>query len=271
MERKGIELSTLRKGLEILSLFSKETPLFDTASIAERMGLSKSTVYKYVQTLEGSGFLVREKSGRFFKLGPRLLELASIAQNSSRLVDVSCPILQVLVDRTNETALLATIMGNQAVCLSKVESNHNLKLTYEIGAAEPLHAGASAQVLLASLDDSTQKKILSSITLTRFTEKTITSPKQLSSRLEQIRKEGFAVSRGELDEGTFAVAAPIPSGSGHVIASLSLGGPVHRFDQDKEREYVDLVQEGARKIAELLKQHSFGTYERRTMSVCTRM
>lgn len=253
MERKGVELSTLRKGLEILSLFSEETPLLDTSSIAERMGLSKSTVYKYVQTLERSEFLVREESGRFFELGPRLLELASVARNPSRLVDVSYPILQELVDRTNETALLATIMGNRAVCLSRVESNHSLKLTYELGATHPLHAGASAQVLLAGLDESTQKKILASMTLTRFTERTITSPKQLSSRLKQIRKDGFAVSKGELDEGTFAVAAPILSGSGHVIASLSLGGPIHRFDRDKERGYIDLVQEGARKIAELLK------------------
>lgn len=253
MGRRGVELSTLRRGLEILGLFSEETSLLDTSSVAKRMGLSKSTVYKYVQTLEGSRFLVREKGGRFFELGPRLLELASVAQNPSRLVDVSYPILQELVDKTNETALLAAIMGDQAVCLSRVESNHSLKLTYELGATHPLHAGASAQVLLAGLDESTQKKILASTTLTRFTEKTITSPKQLSLRLKQIKKHGFAVSRGELDEGTFAVAAPILLGSGHALASLSLGGPIHRFDRNKEREYIDLAREEARKIADLLK------------------
>jgi len=253
MGRKGVELSTLKRGLELLRLFSEETPLLDTSWIAERMGLSKSTAYKYIQTLEGSKFLVREKGGRFFTLGPRLIELAAVAQNPSNLVDVSHTVLLELVAQTNETALLTAIMGNQAVCLSKVESNHSLKMTYEIGAAEPLHAGASAQVLLAGLDDFTQKKILASTTLTRFTERTITSPKQLSVRLKQINRDGFAVSRGELDEGTFAVAVPILLGSGHVLASLSLGGPIHRFDRNKEREYIDLVREGARKIRDLLK------------------
>jgi len=253
MGHKGVELSTLRKGLEILGLFSEETSLLDTAAVAERMGLPKSTVYKYVQTLERSGFLVREKAGRFFELGPRLLELASVAHNPSELVDVSYPILRELVDKTNETALLAVLMGNQAVCLSRVESNHSLKLTYELGATHPLHAGASAQVLFAGLDESTQKKLLTSMTLVRFTEITITSPKQLSSRVKQIRKDGFAVSKGELDEGTFAVAAPLLSGSGHVMASLSLGGPIHRFDQKKERQYIGLVQKGARKIVGLLR------------------
>jgi len=253
MLRKSVELSTLKRGLDLLGLFSEEEPLLDISLIAERMGLPKSTAYKYVQTLQGSLFLVREKGGRLFELGPRLLELAAIAQNPSKLVDVSYPILQELVAQTNETALLAAIMGDQAVCLSRVESNHSLKLTYELGATHPLHSGASAQVLLAWLDESTQKKLLTSMTLVRFTEMTITSSKELSQRLKQIRKDGFAVSKGELDEGTFAVAAPLLSGSGHVMASLSLGGPIHRFDQKEERQYINLVQKGARKIMELLR------------------
>jgi len=108
MERKGVELSTLRRGLEILGLFLEETPLLDTSSIAERMELSKSTPYKCVQALEAARFLVRSVGGRFFELGPRLVELASIAREPSRLVDVSHPVLQELVDRTSESAHLTT-------------------------------------------------------------------------------------------------------------------------------------------------------------------
>jgi len=252
--RKGVELSTLRKGLEILGLFSEETTLLDTSSVAKRMGLSKSTVYKYVQTLEGSRFLVREKSGRFFELGPRLLELASVAQKPSKLVDVSYPILQELVDRTNETAHLVTIMGNHAVCLAGFESNHNLKLSYRPGAMYPLYAGASAQVLLAGLDDATQKGMLASVPLNRFTEKTITSRKELFNKLQQIRRDGFAVSRGELDEGTFSVAAQILSGAGDVLGGISVGGPLHRLDASKETKYIKLVRGAARKIARLLEE-----------------
>ncbi len=252
MERKKAELSTLRRGLEILSLFSKDRALLDTSSIAARMRMSKSTAYKYVQTLENTGFLVRGQNERHFQLGPRLIELTSHIPNASALVDSSYAIMRDLVESTNETAILTTIMGNRAVCLSRVESNHSLKLTFEVGRTYPLHAGASAQVVLAGLDDSARKRVLETLTLDRYTEKTITDPKQLLQRLEQIRKDGYAISVGELDKGAFAVAAPSFSKSGRIVASLSLGGPVQRFDHNKERKYVRLVREGAQKITKLV-------------------
>jgi len=252
MEAGKAELSTLRRGLEILSLFSEETPILDTSSIAGRMRMSKSTAYKYVQTLESSGFLVRGENERYFQLGPRLIKLTSHVPNASALVDASSIIMRNLVEATNETALLATIMGDRAVCLSRVESNHNLKLTYEIGTTYPLHAGASALVLLAGLDDASRRGILSKLTLDGYTESTITAPKQLLQRIEQIRKDGYAVSIEELDKGAFAVSAPVFSTNGRILASLSLCGPVHRFDHNKEREYIRLVREGARKLTGLV-------------------
>jgi DNA-binding IclR family transcriptional regulator len=115
-----------------------------------------------------------------------------------------------------------------------------------------LYAGASAQVLLAGLDDAAQKRVLASMTLNRFTEKTITSRKDLSNRLQQIRRDGFAVSRGELDEETFSIAAPILSCGGDVLGGISVGGPLHRLDASKETKYIELVRGGARKIMGLL-------------------
>jgi len=231
--------------------------MLDTGSIAKRMGLSKSTTYKYVQTLETCGFLVREDGGTFFKLGPRLVTLVSGFQPASTLVEASYLVMRNLVEQTNETALLATIMGNRAVCLSRVEGNHNLKLTYEIGTTYPLHAGASALVLLAGVDAKVRHKLLPTLTLDGYTQNTITSFEGLRSRLDQICKDGYAVSEGELDEGAFAVAAPVTSSSGKVVASLSLGGPIYRFDEDKEQRYVQLVCAGARRISELMDVHTY--------------
>ena len=249
---KGVELSTLRKGLEILGLFLKDTSLLDISSIAEQLGLSKSTAYKYVRTLEGAGFLAQNESGKFYQLGPRLIKIAAIARNPSWLVDLSHPVLQKLADQTNETALLAGLMGHWAVCLDKVEGNHALKMTYEVGATEPIYAGASAQVLLSGLDELTQKKLLDSIELRKFTERTVVSKRELLARIKKIRVDGFAISRGELDEGTFAVAAPIFSASGQILASLSIGGPLHRLDKKREKQYIKLVREGAREITRML-------------------
>lgn len=246
------QLRTIRKGVQILGLFSEETPLLDTSMIAERVGLPKSTAYKYVHTFEGLGFLVREKSGRFFKLGPRVIELASIALDSPELVDISYPMLSNLVAQTNETALLTGIMGSAAVCLSRIESPQYLKVTYHVGATYPLYAGASALVLLAGLNEPARERILNSLRLISFTKNTVTSKTQLSARLDQIKQQGFAVSRGEYTEGVFAVTAPIYSTAKDVLGSVSLAGPVHRLNNEREDRYIALVKESALAIMELM-------------------
>jgi len=251
VERKKAELSTLRRGLEILGLFSEATPALDTSSVAERMGMSKSTAYKYVQTLEASAYLVRDGNGRSFRLGPRVLQLTSHISGASSLVEAASPLLQGLVAETNETVVLTTIMGTNAVCLARAESSHSLKVTYEIGATYPLHAGASALVLLAALNTDARGKLLRNLALTRYTERTIIDRQELLQRIEQIRRDGYAVSTGELSEGAFAIAAPTFSKGGDILASLAISGPLHRLDADKEKRCLQLVVAAARDLTEL--------------------
>ena len=248
--RSSVELSTLRRGLEILGLFLEPNNRWDTGMIAERLELTKSTTYKYVQTLERAGFLVRETDGSTLILGPRILELSSVARNPSHVADLAYPILEELVTQTNETALLAARMGTRSVCIARVESRHSLKLSYELGATYPLHAGGTAQVLLAWLDDDALSKILSSAEFTRYTSKTVASLDELRARLAEIRKEGYAMTDGELDAGTFTVAAPVTDRTGQVIASLSLGGPLQRLDDRARREYPRIVKQAAHRVSE---------------------
>lgn len=252
MTKQSAELSTLKRGLEILGLFLDTNSRWNTGLIAQRLHLTKSTTYKYIQTLERAGFLVRELDGSSLRLGPRILELAHSARNPSHIADVAHPILADLVAATNETALLAARMGVQAVCLAKVESRHTLKLSYELGDTYPLHAGGTAQVLLAWLDEQDLSKIVSALEFNAYTEKTIHSVEAFRERLASIRAQGYAVSEGELDVGTFTVAAPVFDRNRQVIASISLGGPLQRFNDAARERYPMMVRDAADQVAESL-------------------
>lgn len=250
--RNAVELSTLRRGLEILGLFLDTNTRWDTTRIAKHLGLTKSTTYKYIQTLERAGFLVRELDGSTLRLGPRVLELEQSARNPFHVVDLAYPVLEDLVAQTNESALLAGRMGNKAVCLGKVESRHSLKLSYRLGETYPLHAGGTAQVLLAWIDPGSLDKLLSLLEFELFTDKTIGSPEELRKRLTSIRNNGHAVSEGELDVGAFTVTAPVFDRNRNVVVSLSIGGPLQRFDHAARARYPDLVCEAANRVTDLL-------------------
>ena len=96
-----------------------------------------------------------------------------------------------------------------------------------------------------------RKKLLQNLTLIRYTERTIVDRQELLQRIEQIRKDGYAVSTGGLSEGAFAIAAPIFSKGGDILASLAISGPLHRLDADKEKRYVKMVVAAARALTEL--------------------
>ena len=165
MERRRAELTTLKRGLEILTLVSEEASALGTSSIAERMEMSKSTAYNYIHTLERLGYLTRADNGRSFMLGPLAFQLTSQMRRGSTLVCAAAPLLRELVQKTNETVVLTKLIGAKAVCLAREESGHSLKLTYEIGTTYPLHVGASALALLAGLPVSEQKRLLGSLPL----------------------------------------------------------------------------------------------------------
>jgi DNA-binding IclR family transcriptional regulator len=63
----------------------------------------------------------------------------------------------------------------------------------------------------------------------RLTQYTVTDPQRLRDELETVRHCGYAVAVDELEIGLTAVAAPIRSAQGLVVASLSASGPTARI------------------------------------------
>lgn len=65
--------------------------------------------------------------------------------------------------------------------------------------------------------------------LEQRTPNTVTDPNELRGLLEVIRRDGYYVSRSQVDEGVLAVAAPVRDSSGEVIAAVSVVGPETRL------------------------------------------
>src|SRR5204863_8004436 len=68
--------------------------------------------------------------------------------------------------------------------------------------------------------------------LPRFTPNTVTNPDDLRRQLGAVRTNEYAFSEEELEVGLNAVAAPILSLEGTVVAALSASGPAYRLTPD---------------------------------------
>ena len=86
----------------------------------------------------------------------------------------------------------------------------------------------------------------------QLTEATITDAGHLRTQLEQIRRQGYAITSGELEPGFVAVAAPVYDRERQVVAAISIGGARLRLTPDRLPAVTALVQMAARQISRQL-------------------
>ena len=120
-----------------------------------------------------------------------------------------------------------------------------------LGARHPLYCGAG-KLLLAYAGKEFQSRFFESVKLERITEHTVTDRAQLERELEQIRRDGFSVTRGERDASTAMVSVPLFDYTQHVVASITVSGPVYYFEEQKVASYLEELQRAAGRISRKL-------------------
>lgn len=229
---------SVRRALDILSLLTEDQPVVPLREMVEATGLAKTTVVRLVQTLEGYGLLWSTDAG--YTAGPGLWRWAHLAYQGWELPQETIKLLRALADRRGETANVMIRRDIHRVCVAQQESPQPLRHVVRVGDELPLWAGASSKVLLSGAADALLQRIASA------------SPhgkphiERLREWADQATRQGYAVSHGERDVGLTAVAVPLTTSSGVVVASLSLSGPSARITQDAIDEFAqDLMQVAA--------------------------
>ncbi|MDX2969467.1 IclR family transcriptional regulator [Kribbella solani] len=239
--------STADRALDILLLFDDDTLVLSGARVADHLQVARSTAYRYLQSLTSMGFL-EENDGGGFRLGPRVLDLARLARKGVGLSDLAQPVMRELARTTGFPVLLTRRTGSAVVCLEREDANQALRLSYERGEILPLNAGAAALVLLAWAPDQVIDEVLDA-PLPRFTEATITDPKQLRSRLAEIRDHEYVSSRAELDRDVLGIAAPVRGLGGEVVAAISVAALSHRISDEELPAVGQLVTKAAEQLS----------------------
>jgi DNA-binding IclR family transcriptional regulator len=250
--------STADRALEILGLFTEDHLFISGGEVAAALGIARSTAYRYLQSLVAAGFL-EERHGSGFQIGPRVLELARLARRGmGDLSGLALPAMRELREELSETVLLTRRMGDRVVCLEREEALAPVRISYERGSVLPLHAGASALVLLAWLAPSEARRLLEAAPLERFTDNTVTDVDTLMHRLAEIREQGFAITRGELDPAIAGIGMPVLDHSGEPVAGISVVALSRRLPDERIDEALAALRRAAASIErqlEVVAQH----------------
>ena len=240
---KSTSVTAVDRLASVLDSFSRERPAWSLAELSAHLRLPKSTLHRFLVSLESHDILRRNADDRLWRPGYRLLYWGELAEQATVLIDVTRPLMTALAEATGEMIVLTVYADQEVVCLAKIEARHPVRLALEVGARRPAHAGASSKILAAFLPDDEIQAIIRERGLARLCTNTITDPTELAAELAKIRAQGYAQSIEETDPGGWGIATPIFKRGGEVAGSLGVAAPIQRYSVDLAQRYVVLCRE----------------------------
>jgi len=238
--------SVTSKVLALLDAFTLGTPELTLSELARRSGVSLPTAHRRAQELLEWGALERGANGSFH-IGLRLWEGASLAPRGLALREAAMPFLEDLYEVSRENVQLAVREGLELVFVERIAGRHAVPVLTRVGGRFALHATGVGLVLLAHAPADVQESVLAA-PLQSYTPKTVTNPLRLREILAAVRRNGYAVSDGQVTLDALSVAAPV-KGRGGVVAAVSL---VVRAETAQPTALAPLVMAAARGISRAL-------------------
>jgi len=236
----------LQRTFLVLSLFTPEQQEWTVTELGRACNLAVPTVHRILTALHHEGYLVRDDMTKRFRLGPTVLRMGRTAALAVDMRSLAVPLLRQLAAQTAHTALLTVLTDDHrsAVCLERVESSEPLRLSVAPGRKLPLHAGASAKILLAHLPEDEREDYLSG-GLDRLCRSTITDPDVLHGELDRIKERGWACSYEETNPGVWGLSVSLLDETGGSAASLGIAGPSERKPRNIKPWLVALMNAAA--------------------------
>ena len=230
--------------LEILTGFNEGVSELTVGTIAEQLGIHKSTASRLAATLVARGFLKRHD--RSFQLGQEVERLGLRALGNRRLVPISLPLMELLARHTGETVHLVELHANQVRSLAHISGSSLVPASNFRGRTLKLHCCAGGKILLAFSEEAYIEEPLEA-----FTDRTITDVAKLRTELARVERNGWARNLGEFETGDNAVAVPIFDQK-RCVGALGVSGPSDRLLPSLYPEVAALCRQAALAISQQL-------------------
>ncbi|MGN8119613.1 IclR family transcriptional regulator [Labrys sp. 22185] len=215
----------LDKGLDILELLSGESAGLTRAEIIRAMSRSPGEVYRMLERLVARGYVGRSSEGDRYALTMKLFALAHRHPPLRRLVAPAQPLMDAFARETQQSCHLVVPEDDAAIVVAHANGPGNWEFGLRIGAPIDLVATSSGQTLLAFLDPTALKELL-----TRWanTKKQLAF-EMLAPRFTEYQRDGYRIGPSQEVRGIEDLSVPILSRERYAVAVLSCPF-VHRLD-----------------------------------------
>jgi DNA-binding IclR family transcriptional regulator len=215
--------------------------------LAQSCRLPPATTYRILQgLLSAKLIMVRPGRSKEYVVGPRLFRLLHAGIGEGWMQMAAQPILDGLSLALNETCFVTQLVGKKVISIAWSVPESGLRNKVYPGDVMPPHAAASAKAILAYQADAFVPHLLG--VRERFTRQTKTELARIREEYVRVRRDGYAMCWGEMDEGLGAIACPVAVEGVGVQYAVAVTGLTRRLEKRSIKQTVALLERAASEL-----------------------
>lgn len=238
--------STLSKGLSILENLAGTAKGKGVTELSRELELTKSNTFRLLQTLTTLGY-VQHLPDKSYAATLKTWRVGRALVENLNLRELASPELSYLSQETGEAIYLAVRENLSIVYIDKIDSQKPIRSWNTVGGTAPLHCVGTGKAILAADFDRLRDQMGEA--LTRHTERTITSMKELDADVALTHARGFAFDTGEFRDRILSFGAAVTLPGGEPVGALGISLPDVNLPEDGVEKYGSLLVHASRSVA----------------------
>ena len=243
-------IESVDNALRLILLFEDQQQIRLTEA-SSYLKVASSTAHRLMAMLQYRGFVRQNPTTRAYEPGPALSSIAFAIMGRLDVRGRARPVLERLNQEFGETVHLGRLEGQYVSFLDSIEGTRAVRVGSRVGRSLPAHTTSTGKAMLSQFGAEALRTRYPQEKLEAVTNKSVTSRSALEAALSIVRKQGYAVSDEESEEGVTSVAVPVSGVSG-VLYAVNVSVPKHRMTRALRAEIARSLRLAGEELTNVL-------------------
>ena len=243
----------LEKGLEILELLSRMPTALTLTAISAELQRSTGEVYRILQFLDHSDYIVRNRDSDTYSLSMKMFHLSHEHPPLRSISAAAVPIMEDLAMKAGQSCHLAVLSRINVTIVATITSPLPITYGVRLGAQFPAWETSSGILLCAFQPEPGRRALFTSLAQVIDDQEMA----ELRTKMSQVREAGFEERPSTRIPGIINISFPVYDRLGNVGAALTVPYLPQRSGPMTPEEVRGLVAQAAGTLSQALGYREF--------------
>jgi IclR family transcriptional regulator, acetate operon repressor len=234
-------IKSAERCLAILEFFQQRKHAATVGEIAAALSLPQSSTSMLLKCLVSLGYLEYSEGSRLLRPTYRVALLGNWIQKSFFEHRPLTDAMEAIQREIGETVVLGRQNGPAMQYVHIVDASYAVRLIIHNGTLRPMTRSALGIILLAQKPDHEARAIVRRNNADAAASSHRVNERALLAELEEVRRQGFAESKGRMISSASTIAMLVPADREATPLAIGVGGPIDRISR-RRREIIEVIR-----------------------------